>query len=266
MRDCFKFCLAPSVYKDKKDAKIGDIVLKDGSIVSSDQYKSTMSEPIGIVVSSSGNKVKMMALDFFKDGNIQHFTFGGYKDDNGTTVYHEYSQDFKFFTDLIEDVDNNSLEFPSNGFEGVRVEGTKYHYKGNKEGIPYSYLTNSVEEPEYAIQDMDGKTNTQNLLNEDLEDDMEDFNPIAIALLNSEDVEWYIPAIGELTKAFMHLNEINKTRKKLGLEELGDLDGDSIWSSTLKSNSDVWVLELYHGVASFLIPNDSQLVLLFAEI
>ena len=35
MRDCFKFCLAPSVYKDKKDAKIGDIVLKDGSIVSS---------------------------------------------------------------------------------------------------------------------------------------------------------------------------------------------------------------------------------------
>lgn len=265
MRDCFKFCLTPSVYKDKKDAKIGDIVLKDGSIVSSDQYKSTMSEPIGIVVSSTGNKVKMMALDFSKDGNIRNFKFGGYKDDNGTTVYHEYSQDFKFFTNITEDINNNA-EFPSDAFEGVRVEGTKYYYQGNEEEIPYSYLTNSVEEPEYAIQDMNGKTNTQNLLNEDLEDDMENFNPIAIALLNSEDVEWYIPAIGELTKAFMHLNEVNKTRKKLGLEELGDLDGDSIWSSTMYSNNRAWVIVLEIGLINTAFIDDSQRVLLFAEI
>ena len=84
----------------------------------------------------------------------------------------------------------------------------------------YSY----IDDFEKAKKDMNGYTNTKSL-----EKYLKDHTAIDICKKLGED--WYIPALGELIKAFSNLLYINLTLRKLNLPTI---DYREFWSSTIK--------------------------------
>ena len=93
----------------------------------------------------------------------------------------------------------------------------------------YSYIGIS----EKAKKDMNGYKNTKSL-----EKYFKNHSAIDICKKLGED--WYIPALGELIKAFSNLLCINLTLRKLNLPTI---DYKDFWSSTIKEKEYAWICD-----------------------
>jgi hypothetical protein len=90
-----------------------------------------------------------------------------------------------------------------------------------------------------AADDMDGKANTQTIL--ELDDDYPVFSAVDF------DNGWYLPAAGQLKHLYKSLKDVNSSLDKIGAELVKPI-GVTYWSSTEYSDIDAWYLITIGGL------------------
>ena len=242
-------------------ALVGDVAYWDGSKVKTTPYAKwnpSLGTPVGVVVVPEGfapdGRIRIISLLFVnKSGNTSTsrngMPWGPYVTDTSLTNFNRVPT-----TDNNGSTSTGSGEFgylPSDKFTGTTSfvdPKAKYHSSNYTPMIPSPYL-GDVPNPEYnkaisgynnALSDFNGLSNTETLVG--LGADYVAANACWKYNDGASNLQWYLPAIGELGYLMPRLNEINSVIKALGGVAV---DLGYFWSSS----------ERYPGSAYSLYPD-----------
>lgn len=332
--DCYPVPNAPSIYKTKNQAQVGDIIVQGKKIVSVKNYSKQDLPAIGIVFMTTkqteDGKLRYVSLDYMNpdtpiegSNSTSNIPFGGYVYDPNQTVnpydggdwstngygYPNYNtlvdqgwevkNGYPVADDMIN-ISSTSTHVFGPSVNLGNVEGPteasifKYDRTGSNVPVPYfnngnlnpSFRTNSFSVPgtstivnfSNALSDVNGKENcdvilnyiknsghdnTITIINDNTSTGYEFPAVMCCHLYNKGDVEWYLPAMGELAYIYAHFNLINEARNFLGLSSLTK---DWYWSSSLmgkdgNGNAYAGNLGFNNGIFIRYYFNDSGVVL-----
>ena len=248
--------------KETNGRNVGDIAYWDGSkvkTISQKLFNSRLGTPIGIVVIPHGftpdGKTRIVSL-YEVDANgdkvtsiadvkwgpmgvntsLTNYTKVPTTDNNGSTSTGSSSHGF----------------LPSDKFTGSQSYiDPKAKYKVSTNLIPSPYFQ-EIPNPEYnktiedgnALSDFNGLNNTRKLVG--LNTEYEAANAAWKYKDGSSNLQWYLPAIGELGYIIVRLNEIDNSINKLG----GLLINSdyAFWSSSQYTGNYPWYLNSYYGL------------------
>lgn len=247
---------------------LGDIAYWDGSTVktvSQDKWDTSLGTPVGVVVIPSG---------MLPDGKARIVSLSS----GWTNKLWESSDEpsyppipFYAYYPITNNTDNTSTAmtdsisyFPSDNFTGSVSyvdPNSRYYYTDNENYIPSPYLGNNKtlnadfckELPNgNVLSDFNGLENTS-ILNSST-------YPYAAAKYcwNYSDgvsnLQWYLPAMGELAFLVVRNNIINKTLQTIGSAKIENMD---IWSATC-SGSSAFIVNVYDGSIDWFTINETD--------
>ena len=238
-------------------ANVGDIAYWDGNAVKTctvDTWSTSLGTPVGVVVIPEGfapdGKVRIVSLERLgdtkwgpdgTDTSLPNYTRVPTTDNAGSTSTGSYDSGF----------------LPSDMFTGAQsYVDPEAKYYGYTPYIPSPYLGDSPN-PEYyktleggnALSDFNGLSNTQTLVG------LGSNYQAANACWNYKDgvsnLQWYLPAAGELGYIMPRFNLINASLTAVGSVDMYEYD--SLWSSTECNKNYIMYLhpftaELYYDI------------------
>lgn len=239
---------------------VGDIAYWDGSKIKTiplSSWNVSLGTPVGVVVVPEGfapdGKVRIVSLKYVdSNGNPSDtyvFMKWGPSVDTSLTNYDRVPT-----TDNTGATSNGNYRYgqiPSDTFTGNQsfVDPETYYDDGMASNIPYSpspYFGDSPN-PEYyktipgynnAFSDFNGLSNTQTLVG--LGSDYVAANSAWKYKDGESNLQWYLPAMGELGYILARYNLINES-----ITAVGGVGYDTLysWSSTESSDGSVWFLD-----------------------
>ena len=248
-------------------ALAGDVAYWDGSSVKTtphSKWNPSLGTPIGVVVVPEGfapdGKPRIVSLLYVDaSGNTstsyKSMKWGNVKVDTSLTNFTK-----------VPTTDNNGSTstgskgdgyLPSDNFTGATSfvdPNAKYNETSNL--IPSPYL-DETPNPEYykeilssdinvnALSDFNGLSNTETLIG--LGADYVAANAAYKYNDGASNLQWYLPAMGELGYLMLRFNEINKTITALGGVAVASL---TFWSSSEYSSNLAYTLSTYYGYVS----------------
>lgn len=242
-------------------ALAGDVAYWDGSKVKTtplSSWNTSLGTAIGVVVVPEGfapdGKVRIIGLKpVDADGNQSSshvgIAWGPSNTDTSLTNYSKVPT-----TDNAGSTSTGSSGggyLPSDNFTGATsFVDPKVKYEGTYVLIPSPYLGDSPN-PEYyktingnnALSDFNGLSNTQMLVG--LGSDYKAANAAWKYNDGSSDLQWYLPAMGELGYVIPRFDEINSVISSLG--GLAVAGSHTFWSSSEYSSTRVYHLITYDG-------------------
>lgn len=246
-----------------------DIAYWDGSAVrtvSQSEWNSSLGTPVGVVVIPSGmlpdGKARMVGLKYAtSDGtssdspvDLRWTDDGYYTADTSLTNYFRVPT-----TDNAGSTSTGSDQggyFPSDNRTGTQsYVDPLANYRGWTPWVPSPYLgDNRTFNPEYsnsALSDFDGLGNTQILVG--LTGIIKYMAPNACwnydGGVSDTNIQWYLPAAGELGFLVCRLKAINEAITTVGGVAVPVVN-DIFWSSTEYSGDDAYGVRAYSGVVS----------------
>ena len=248
-------------------ASLSDIAYWDGSEVKTTPYSkwnSSLGTPVGVVVIPSGfapdGYPRIIGLNpVDKSGNTMKW--GGEGTDTNLTNFTKVTDTINSNFDII--CNRNDYGYlPSDKFTGATsYVDSKAKYNGNTPYIPSPYL-NDRPNPEYykeisggnALSDFNGLSNTKVLVK--LGSDYTAANAAYKYNDGVSNLQWYLPAMGELGFIMPRFNEINNIITSLGGVAV---DGSSyFWSSSEYSNRYSYYLYTNNGAVSYYYHDRSE--------
>ena len=250
-------------------AVTGDVAYWDGSKVKTtplSSWNTSLGTAIGVVVVPEGfapdGKTRIIGLkpinkDGYQTTSHQVVAWGGHGTFVGPIAYKDVPT-----TDNTNSTTTGSYTWgylPSDSFTGeTSFVDPKAKYYGNTPYIPSPYLGDSPN-PEYhqlqlnaysnnSLGDFNGLNNTKKLVELSLE--YIAANAVWKSTDGSSNLQWYLPAMGELGYVMPRLNEINATITALG--GLTVKTAYELWSSTEYSSTYVYGLDPSDGDVSTL--------------
>ena len=243
--------------------KAGDIAYWDGSAVktvSLSNWSSSLGTPVGVVVIPEGfapdGKIRLIGLKpVDKNGNQSdshvYMTWGVYGTDTSLINYTKVPT-----TDNAGSTSTGSNDFgylPSDSFTEIQSyvdPEAKYQAAITFNLIPSPYLGDTPN-PEYykeidggnALSDFNGFSNTQTLVG--LGSDYEAANACWKYKDGSSNLQWYLPAMGELGYLMPRFNLINASLTAVGGVAVDD--NYNFWSSSENSSYGVYYLFMGSG-------------------
>ena len=230
-------------------ASLCDVAYWDGSnvkTVSKDKWSATLGTPVGVVVIPKG---------MLPDGKARIISLYG-TDDNGNKVSSNEWFPWEYFSDDVDTSLTNYTKVPTTDNAGSTSNGSdsygflpsdkftyetsyvdpKAKYNSDYNLIPSPYLGNDKTlNPEYcktisnyqnALSDFNGLLNTQTLVG--LGSNYQAANACWKYKDGASNLQWYLPAMGELGFLMPRFNEINNVITNLG----GFAVDSGIWSSS----------------------------------
>jgi hypothetical protein len=253
---------------------VGDVAYWDGSSVKTtplSEWNTSLGTPVGVVVVPKGfapdgrpRIISLLGID--EDGNTSTSAgllwWGVFGNDTSLTNFNRVPT-----TDNTGSTSNgsNSLGYlPSDIFAGsVSFVDPKAKYEGTNHLIPSPYL-GDVPNPEYSkeisgynnvLSDFNGLSNTETLVGLGTE------NVAANAAYNYNDgasnLQWYLPAMGELGYLMPRFDEINNVI--IALDGVS-LTFDYYWGSSERNSNGVYTLSTCDGSVSKLDKDGGCLV------
>ena len=237
-------------------ATAGDVAYWDGSKVKTtplSSWDTSLGTPVGVVVVPEGfapdGKARIVSLKYTdKSGNISTSTvsmkWGGRGTDTSLTNFTKVPT-----TDNAGSTSTGSYRagyLPSDSFTGATsFVDPKSKYSKTSRLIPSPYL-GDVPNPEYykeledgnVFSDFNGLSNTQTLAG--LGTEYEAANGAYKYNDGASNLQWYLPAMGELGYLMLRFNEINNTITTLGGVAVAI---NYFWSSS--EYSDIYAYCLY---------------------
>lgn len=241
----------------------GDVAYWDGSKVKTtplSEWSTSLGTPVGVVVVPKGfapdGKVRIIGLKAVdRDGNATNsyvkIVWGGYNIDTSLTNYSNVP--------ITNNSGSTSTGYTGNGYLPTDMyTGTpsyvdsKSNYNKTYNLIPSPYLGDEPN-PEYyktilgnnALSDFNGLSNTETWVSSATT------YHAAEAAWNYKDgesnLQWYIPAMGELGYLMPRFKEINNTIKALGGVVVGNSGG--LWSSSELGSYAVRYLDITNSFA-----------------
>ena len=234
-------------------ANVGDIAYKatDGSIkvVNPDKWSSALGTPVGVVVIPSG---------FAPDNGLARITSLQVLDYTCWSYFYENVSGITNYF-ILPTTDNNGSAgtgyngyLPSDKFSSIikSYDDPLANYSGSTPYIPSPYLGEKPNPAYYAeilggnaLSDFNGKGNTDKLYASG------SLYPAAISARNykvtgAEDIEWYLPAAGELGYLLSRFNKVASSILKAGGSQLNSY---GFWSSTENSDTYAYIVDFYYG-------------------
>ena len=225
-----------------------------------------MGTPVGVVVVPSGfapdGKARMLSLKYASSSSTSSTSASkmmwstGYTDTSLTNHTCVPTTDNAGSTTTGS---NDKAYLPSDRFTGATsyVDSTaKYYHDSYTPYIPSPYLGDKPNPAYYApisgynnaLADFDGKGNTDVLVA--LGADYVAANAARnYKAAGAEEIEWYLPAAGELGYIFPRLTKIQAALIKLYGDSLGG--GLPCWSSSEYSSGSVYYVETYRGYVDY---------------
>ena len=243
----------------------GAIVYKSGSDLLTVDYTiwdSSMGTPVGVLVIPEGfapdGKARMMSLRWASSSSTsstsaEEMYWGPSDTDTSLTNYNRVPT-----TDNAGSTTTGSNYYgylPSDQYTGATsyVDSTA-KYNSSVPYIPSPYLGNKPNPAYYtpisgynnALADFNGKRNTDVLVG------LGTGYTAANAARNykatgAQEIEWYLPSIGELGYVMVRFNKIQAALTKLGSTRASQLDIPDFWSSTEAPSGDVFIVNMYGG-------------------
>ena len=250
--------------KDALIANVGDIAYKAANgkimVVNPDAWSSSLGTPVGVVVIPSGfapdGKARMLSLDYANSSGIGSTSaidieWGPIGTDTPLINYNCVP-----ITDNAGSTTTGSYRYgylPSDGFTGAtsHVDPTA-KYKNTSYMIPSPYLGDKQNPAYYApisgynnvLADFDGKGNTDVLVA--LGSDYLAANAARnYKATGAEEIEWYLPAMGELGYMLPRFNKIQAALTKVSASELNKYK--YYWSSSEYAPDNVYSTNPYVG-------------------
>ena len=247
-------------------AVAGDIAYWDGSkvkTVSQDKWDASLGTPVGVVVVPTGfapdGKARMLSLNWASSSSTSSTSASPMKWSN-VTVDTSLTNHLKVsstrqtgFTDTgyVPALDSGYL--PSDQFTDYNSSVDPLaNYRSNADKIPSPYLGDKPN-PDYygpisdcdnTLSDFDGKGNTDVLVG--LGSDYIAANAARnYKAAGAEEIEWYLPAAGELGYILPRHNKIQEALTKLAVSKLDNTY--FYWSSTEYSKYDAWYVSTKLG-------------------
>ena len=257
------------VYEPKapEPALAGDIAYWDGSevkTVSQDNWDASLGIPVGVLVIPEGfapdGKARMLSLNWASSSSTSSTSASSMK---WSTVYADTSITNY---DRVPTTDNagptttgsfGSGSLPSDSFTGSTsyVDSTsKYRYSRPSNMIPSPYLGDNPNPAYYApisgynnlLSDFDGKGNTDVLVG--LGADYVAANAARnYKAVGAEEIEWYLPSMGELGYMIARFNKIQAALTKVNAPLLVDGNNGNYWSSLEYSANNAYYVRMYDG-------------------
>lgn len=242
----------------------GDIVYKSNgklNTINYEEWNSSLGTPVGVVVVPSGfapdDKARMLSLNWASKSSTSstsesYMKWGPTDTDTSLTNHTKVPT-----TDNAGSTTTGAAEYaylPSNKFTGTTsyVDSTT-KYNGSTPYIPSPYLGDKPNPAYYteisgynnALADFDGKGNTDILVG------LGTGYTAANAARNykaagAEEIEWYLPAAGELGYMLPRFNKIQAALTKVNAPQLGG--SSDYWSSSESSSVNAYYVRTYNGV------------------
>ena len=258
----------------------GDVAYWDGSSVKTtplSNWNTSLGTPVGVVVVPKGfapdGKPRIISLKPANNNGTQSNSYvgmiwGGNGTDTSLTNFSRVP-----ITDNAGSTttgSNTNGYLPSDKFTGsVSFVDPKVKYKTTiNKLIPSPYL-GDVPNPEYskeisgyinALSDFNGLTNTQTLVG--LGAGYIAANAAYKYKDGASNLQWYLPAMGELCYIMPRFNEINNTITTLGGVVV--VNDNYLWSSSESSSSYAWCIYTHDGFIKYVTKNSYPCVLPFA--
>ena len=244
-------------------ALVGDIAYWDGSkvkTVSRDNWGTSLGTPVGVVVVPSGfapdGKARMLSLNWASSSSTsstsaEDIMWDFMFDDTSLTNYDRVPTTDNAGSTTTGSHDGGFL--PSDDFHGT----TSYvdsiaKYNGSTPYIPSPYLGDKPNPAYYApisgynnaLADFDGKGNTDVLVGLGA-------NYVAAnaarnyKVAGAEEIEWYLPAAGELGYLMVRFGEI--ANALYAVRDSSSLYHHNYWSSSEYSSDSAYCVETYRG-------------------
>lgn len=247
-------------------ANVGDIAYKAANgiikVVNPDEWDSSLGTPVGVVVIPSGfapdnGKARIVSLYWASESSTSstsasYMKWGPKGTDTSLTNYNRVPTTNNAGSTTTGSKSAGYL--PSDKFTGSTsyVDSTAKYY-GSTPYIPSPYLgdkpnpTYYVEISGYnnALADFNGKSNTDTLVA------LGSSYTAANAARNykaagAEEVEWYLPSMGELGYVMPRIGKI-RTTLTLASVNASTLTDDSYWSSTENTLLNVYMINTSNG-------------------
>ena len=248
------------IFKPLIQANVGDVVYWNGKgleVISLDKFKDWMGTPIGVCVVPTGfasdGKARMASLyGVDTDGNKVSSNVGMVWGPRGVdTSLTNYN--------MVPTTDNNGSTstgsngygyLPSDAFTSIQsFVDSKANYKDFTPYIPSPYLGDKPNSEYYkelsgnnVLSDFSGPQNTQTLVN--LSSEYIAANACWRYNDGSSNLQWYLPAMGELGFVMPRFNEINNTINSLGGFAVAS---DGLFWSSSEHNGYAYRLVTYAG-------------------
>jgi hypothetical protein len=266
-------------------AVAGDIAYWDGSkvkTVSQDKWDASLGTPVGVVVVPTGfapdGKARMLSLNWASESGTSSTSASPIKWSN-VTVDTSLTNHLKVpsttktgFTDTgyVPEMDYGYL--PSDQFTDYSSSVDPLaNYRSKAYKIPSPYLGDKPNPNYYGpmsswnntLSDFDGKGNTDVLVG--LGSDYIAANAARnYKAIGAEEIEWYLPAAGELGYILPRHNKIQEALTKLAVSKLDNTY--FFWSSTEYSTYNAWSVSTKFGNVDFNSKNYTYYVRPFAII
>ena len=246
-------------------ALVGDIAYWDGSkvkTVSQEKWDVSLGTPVGVVVVPTGfapdGKARMLSLNWASSSSTSSTSASSMKWSTGYTDTSLTNHTRVPTTDNAGSTTtgSNSIGYlPSDRFTGAisYVDSTaKYSGATTSNMIPSPYLGDKPNPAYYApisgynnaLADFDGKGNTDVLVA--LGADYVAANAAKnYKAAGAEEIEWYLPAAGELGHMLPRFNKIQAALAKVSSPQLGG--NGRYWSSSEYSSRNVYYVDMNNG-------------------
>lgn len=263
-------------------AYAGDIAYWDGSkvkTVSQEKWDASLGTPVGVVVVPTGfapdGKARMLSLNWASSSSTSSTSASSLKWSNVKVDTSLTNHNRVPTTDNAGSTTTGSNYdgyLPSDKFTGATsyVDSTA-NYKDSTPYIPSPYLGDKPNPAYYAeisgynnvLADFDGKGNTDVLVG--LGADYVAANAARnYKVTGAEEIEWYLPAAGELGYMLPRFNKIQAALAKVNSPQLDGSDG--YWSSSEYSSNYACRVNTYSGSVSNNIKDAINYVRPFAII
>ena len=249
--------------KSSLTANVGDIVYKaNGKLnkINYEEWTSSLGTPVGVVVVPSG---------FAPDGKAKSMKWGVYGTDTSLTNYtsvpttnntSEALSGYSIYGCLPSDKYTGTTSYvdPTTKYSGNTLPRIPSPYLGDEPNPAYS---NSILIPNNALSDFDGKGNTDVLVA--LGSDYIAANAARnYKAAGAEEIEWYLPAMGELGYLIVRLNKIQAALAKVNSSQVDVYD--SYESSSEYSSYYEYYLDAYNGRVDYAHKGSGRYVRPFA--
>ena len=241
---------------------VGDVAYWNGSSVKTtphSKWNTSLGTPVGVVVVPEGfapdGKIRIVSLKYV-DSN------GNQSSSHVTMKWSNVSVDTSLTNfNRVPTTDNNGSTstgsasygyLPSDKFTGATsFVDPKAKYNATSNLIPSPYL-GDVPNPEYnkeisgynnALSDFNGLSNTETLIG--LGEDYVAANAAYKYNDGASNLQWYLPAMGELGYLMPRFNEINSVITALGGVAVGG--SNDFWSSSECSSGNAYYLYTYYS-------------------
>ena len=260
----------------------GDIVYKSGSDLLTVDYTlwdSSMGTPVGVLVIPKGfapdGKARMLSLNWASSSSTSStgadfMKWSNVRVDTSLTNHNRVPT-----TDNAGSATTSSQfqgDLPSDKFTGATsyVDSTaKYSGATTSYMIPSPYLGDKPNPAYYApisgknnaLADFDGKSNTDVLVG--LGADYVAANAARnYKAAGAEEIEWYLPAAGELGYMMVRFNKIQSALTKVNARQLGG--SGNYWSSSENSSDLAYSVNTGNGLVNYYAKDGRQYVRPFA--